>query len=97
MGLDVMQRTTNTMIAERVMAIIAEQALIDASDLTPESKLSDLGIDSLGLVECIFGIEEAFGITIPFNANTPDTPGFDISSVGAIISEVEHLVARQAA
>lgn len=97
MGLEVMQRNTNTAIGERVMAIIAEQALIDASDLTPESRLADLGIDSLGLVECIFGIEEAFGITIPFNANTPDTPGFDLSSVGAIISEVENLVARQAA
>ncbi len=97
MGPEVMQRNTNTAIGERVMAIIAEQALIDASDLTPESRLADLGIDSLGLVECIFGIEEAFGITIPFNANTPDTPGFDLSSVGAIISEVENLVARQAA
>ncbi|MCC5956113.1 MAG: acyl carrier protein [Natronohydrobacter sp.] len=85
------------MIAERVIAIIAEQAMLEPGDISRDSKLGDLGIDSLGLVECIFGIEESFGITVPFNANTPDQPGFDISSVGAIIAEVEKLVARQAA
>ncbi len=95
MGLDTMQG--NNLIAERVMRIIAEQALMEPSELYPEQRLVDLGIDSLGLVECIFSIEEAFGITVPFNANTPDQPGFDISSVGAIIAEVEKLVARQAA
>jgi acyl carrier protein len=95
MGLDIMHGTD--LIAERVKAIIAEQALIEPSELTLQSRLADLGIDSLGLVECIFGIEEAFGVSVPFNANTPDQPGFDISSVGAIIAEVEKLVARQAA
>lgn len=95
MGLDIMQG--NDLIAERVKSIIAEQALMEQEDLTLDSRLADLGIDSLGLVECIFGIEEAFGISVPFNANTPGQPGFDISSVGAIISEVEKLVARQAA
>ena len=34
--------------------------------------LDDLGIDSLGLVESIFAIEEAFDISVPFNANEPD-------------------------
>lgn len=87
----------NDLIAERVMTIVAEQAMMERSELTPDSRLADLGIDSLGVVECIFGIEEAFGIVVPFNANTPDQPGFDISSVGAIITEVERLVARQAA
>ncbi len=95
MGRNVMQH--NSSIAQGVIEIIAEQALIDPSEVKPESTLADLGLDSLGLVECIFGIEERFGITVPFNANTPEQPGFDISSVGAIISEVEKLVARQAA
>ena len=95
MGLDIMQEID--MIAERVIAIIAEQAMLEPSDITRDSRLVDLGIDSLGVVECIFGIEESFGITVPFNANTPEQPGFDISSVGAIIAEVEKLVARRAA
>lgn len=95
MGLDIMHELD--VIADRVFVIIAEQAILDPADITRDSRLADLGIDSLGLVECIFGIEESFGITVPFNANTPDQPGFDISSVGAIITEVEKLVARQAA
>lgn len=84
-------------ISERVIAIIAEQAMLPPEQVTPDMRLADLGIDSLGIVECIFGIEESLGVTVPFNANTPDHPGFDISSVGAIIAEVEKLVARKAA
>lgn len=95
MGLDIRQEMD--VVAERVIAIIAEQAMLEPEDITQDSQLAELGIDSLGVVECIFGIEEAFGITVPFNANTPDQPGFDISSVGAIIAEVKKLVARQAA
>lgn len=33
--------------------------------LQPETKLADLGIDSLGFVELIFGIESELNITLP--------------------------------
>lgn len=82
-------------IAARVMRILAEQAVLDPSDVTPQSTLADLGIDSLGLVESIFAIEEEFDIQIPFNANEPDKSDFDISSVAAIIAAVEGLIAAQ--
>jgi acyl carrier protein len=57
--------------------------------------LDDLGIDSLGLVESIFAIEEAFDIQVPFNANDPKDSAFDISSVASIVSAVIALVAEQ--
>ncbi|MGP9789666.1 acyl carrier protein [Roseinatronobacter sp. NSM] len=95
MGLEYMQTTTET--ARRVIDIIAQQAMVDTSEVGMDMALSDLGLDSLGLVECIFGIEEAFDISVPFNANAPDQTGFDISTVGAIILEVEKLIARKAA
>jgi len=60
-----------------------------------DSTLEQLGIDSLGLVECIFAIEEAFDIQVPFNANDPTEGDFDISSVARIIAGVETLVAEQ--
>lgn len=82
-------------IASQVIEIVAQQALLEPSDVTTDSTLEDLGIDSLGLVESIFAIEEAFDITVPFNANEPDKSDFDISSVGAIISAVETLVKDQ--
>lgn len=83
-------------VEEKVIQIIAEQAVLEPSDVTPESTLQDLGIDSLGLVESIFAIEEAFDISVPFNANDPSASGFDISSVRAIVAEVEKLVAQKA-
>ena len=83
-------------ISDRVIAIIAEQALLDPSDVTPESSLADLGIDSLGLVESIFAIEEEFDITVPFNANEPDASDFDISTVQAITAGIEKLMAEKA-
>ena len=82
-------------VREKVIAIIAEQAVLEPGDITPTATLADLGIDSLGLVESIFAIEEAFDIQIPFNANEPDQSDFDISSVDAIIAAVDGLVAAQ--
>ncbi len=82
-------------VADKVIGIIAEQAVLDKSDVSMEQTLDDLGIDSLGLVESIFAIEEAFDIQIPFNANDPAASEFDISSVAAIVKAVEGLVAEQ--
>ncbi|MBB3710974.1 acyl carrier protein [Limimaricola variabilis] len=79
-------------LREKVIAIIADQAMLEPADVMPEQSPADLGIDSLGLVESIFAIEEAFDISVPFNANAPEESGFDISSVGAIVAAVERLV-----
>lgn len=84
-------------VRDEVIRIIAHQAVLETSDVTPDASLEDLGIDSLGLVEAIFAIEESFDITVPFNANDPQSSAFDISSVGAVIAAVESLVAQKAA
>lgn len=82
-------------IQDKVIAIIAEQAVLDPSDVRRDSTLEDLGIDSLGLVESIFAIEEEFDISIPFNANEPSESDFDISNVAAIIAGIEKLIAEK--
>ena len=82
-------------IETQVIEIIAQQALLEPSDVTRDKTLEDLGIDSLGLVESIFAIEEAFDISVPFNANDPKESEFDISTVGSIIMAVETLVRDQ--
>jgi acyl carrier protein len=83
-------------IQDRVIRIIADQAVLDPTDVTLDSTLDSLGIDSLGLVESIFAIEEAFDISVPFNANNPAESDFDISSVRSIIVGIEKLIAEQA-
>ena len=82
-------------VKDRVIRIIAEQAVMDVAEVTPEKTLEDLGIDSLGLVESIFAIEEEFDIQVPFNANNPEESDFDITSVAAIVRAVEDLVAQK--
>jgi acyl carrier protein len=84
-------------VDNRVIEIIAEQAMLEVSDVTLDSSPEDLGIDSLGLVESIFAIEEAFDISIPFNANDPSESDFDISSVRQIIAGIKKLIAEKAA
>jgi acyl carrier protein len=82
-------------IKTKVIEIIAEQAVLEPSDVREDQSLDDLGIDSLGLVECIFAIEEGFDISVPFNANEPTQSDFDISSVASIITAVQSLIAEQ--
>ena len=84
-------------VRDRVIAILAEQAVLEPSDVTMDSTVEGLGLDSLGLVEAIFAIEEAFDVSVPFNANDPAQSGFDMTSVAAIVAAVEGLVAQKAA
>lgn len=82
-------------VHDRIISIVAEQAMLDPEQITLQSTPAELGIDSLGLVESIFAIEEAFDISIPFNANEPDQSDFDVSSMGSIIAAVEKMVAEK--
>ena len=80
---------------DKVIEIIAEQAVLEPSDVREEMTLEELGIDSMGLVESIFAIEEAFDIQVPFNANEPSESDFDITNVATIVAGIEKLVAEQ--
>ncbi len=82
-------------VRDRMVAILAEQALLDPAAVRADATLADLGIDSLGLVETIFAIEEAFDIQVPFNANDPQASEFDISTVDTMVRAVESLIAAQ--
>ena len=82
-------------VEKKVVEIIAELAVLEVEDVSLDSSLDSLGIDSLGLVESIFAIEETFDIQIPFNANDPQNSDFDISSVATIIAGIQELVAKK--
>ena len=84
-------------VREKVIAIIAEQALVEPSEIADDTKLDELGLDSLALVEIVFGIEEAFDVSVPYNANDPSDSEFDLSSVAAVTKAVEGLVSDKGA
>ncbi len=54
----------NDHIAQKVIGILAAQALVGVSSVRLDMQLSDLGLDSLGTVETIFAIEECFDISV---------------------------------
>lgn len=83
-------------VRPEMIRIIAEQAMISEDDIKDSSTLDDIGLDSLGIVEAVFAIEEQFDIQVPFNANNPEESEFDVSNVGAMIDAVEKLVAEKA-
>jgi acyl carrier protein len=77
-------------VAAEIMQIIGSKTGGDYGvGLTDQ--LDELGLDSFGVVELTFVIEEKFDVEIPFNAN------FDIKAktVGDLIKAVEALVAAK--
>lgn len=83
-------------VSASVIGIVAEQAMIDASEISPETTIDDLGLDSLALVEVVFGIEETFDVSVPYNANDPNESDFKLDTVGEIIGGVRQLLATKA-
>jgi acyl carrier protein len=52
-------------VTEReLLAVIAEEAIIDIEKLTREASLSDLGISSLDVISLLFQLEESYGVVI---------------------------------
>ena len=82
-------------IAQKVIEIVSEQSMIESQEVTLQSTPDQLGIDSLGLVEIVFAIEERFDVSVPYNANEPSTSDFDLSTVGAVVDAVKRLIHEQ--
>lgn len=56
-------------ITSRVIAVVADQLSVDASEIRAESSFQDdLGADSLDLVELIMAMEEEFDVKIDDDA-----------------------------
>lgn len=82
-------------IKTAVAEILAEKALLNTTDVKLDFSIQDLGLDSLGIVEAIFSLEERFNIDIDLNFNNMESSDFDISSVNQIIKSVEKIVKKK--
>jgi acyl carrier protein len=50
---------------DEIIAIISEEARIDAAKLMPDATLASLDIASLDVVSILFAIEDRYGVEIP--------------------------------
>jgi acyl carrier protein len=78
-----------------IFEIVAKQAKTDAATLTRATKLADLDLQSIDVVELVFAIEEKFDIEVPYSPSEQNTAGISFQSVGEIIDAIDRLVAEQ--
>lgn len=81
---------TEEEIREKIYDIIAKEARIDRGTLTLETKLEDLKIESLDMVQILFGIEDAFDVYVP-----KDDQSFKLATLGDVVDGVKRLVAAK--
>ncbi|HWG75422.1 MAG TPA: acyl carrier protein [Steroidobacteraceae bacterium] len=77
-----------TTTLERLTRILVDKYKVDPARLTLDEPLAGLGIDSLGMVELLFMIEDEFAVKLPSDAETPPT-------LGAAVQYVDRLLAAQ--
>ena len=70
---------------EKVLELVGEQSGIDPKEISLNSKLEDLNLDSVAIVELVFLLEESFDISIPFE-------GFDETEIKKHFYTVSNLV-----
>lgn len=70
---------------EKIRELLAEKVDIDVETVNEETSFSDLGLDSLDIVELLMGIEDEFGVNIE--------PDESLKNVGDLIKKIEELKA----
>jgi acyl carrier protein len=83
-------------IKDQLIAIIAAQAHCAADDITDDTVLQSLGLDSLRLVELVFAVEERFDISVPFAAEA-GAKGFADLTLADLTQMVAGLIDQKAA
>ena len=65
------------MYFDAIAKLVQERTGCDVSSIKPESKLSELGIDSLDTVELLMSLEEEIGIEIELDQNVETIDDLD--------------------
>ena len=88
-------------VTEEVRQIIAKALKIPVEKLTSETRLDEIGAESLDVIEIVFELEEKFGINIPFQAYQQAKPGqpaeLPFATIGDVAKAVKDLVDAKAA
>lgn len=72
-------------ILEKVQQVLVTELSLDQEEVTMEKSFTDLGIDSLDLVELVMQLEEEFDITID-EAESLETVGDVVNYISAKVN-----------
>jgi acyl carrier protein len=75
----------------RVVALIAKKKKMAPERLTAETRLADIGIDSLDAMDLVFDFEDAFKI------NIPDEVAQQMTTVGEVVAALRKVLGARAA
>jgi len=79
-------------ILYEIRKIIAEEMRVPIEKLDAQSRLTDLGVESVDVIEIVFKIEERFDIEFPLNAN--DDIAVQFETVGSVVNKVQSLLPK---
>jgi acyl carrier protein len=86
------------MIDEKdVLEIVAKQAKVDPATLKRDTRLADLDLQSIDIIELIFAIEEKFDIEVPYAPSDLNSAGISFDTIGDVIAAVERLTSGKQA
>ena len=74
------------MVFEAIAKLIAERNDCDASEIKPETKFADLGIDSLDTVEMLMNLEDEIGVEVELDQK--------VETVGELVAFIESKMAK---
>ncbi len=75
-------------IKDKVFEIFAKEARLARDSLSLDSKLEELNIESLDMVQVLFGIEDTFDVYVP-----QDDENFKLDTMGDVVDGVKKLLA----
>lgn len=77
-----------------ILDIVSATTAVQRASLLPETRIADLKLDSIDIIEIIFAIEEKYRIDIPWSPNDSETR---LETVGDVIAAVEKAIADSGA
>ncbi len=78
-----------------ILEIVALQAKVDSATLKRDTRLSELDLQSIDIVELIFAIEDKFDISVPYSPSDMNSAGISFETIGDLVDAVERLTAEQ--
>ena len=81
---------TDDQIKEKVFDIVAKEARLERDTLSLDTRLEDLNIESLDMVQILFGIEDTFDVYVP-----QDDDSFKLETMNDVVEGVKQLIAEK--
>ena len=70
-----------------ISSILVESFHVDATAVTAETALAELGLDSLALMEFVFAVEDRFDVRIPEDRLDPRQAGVTLAQLATLIDD----------